>query len=516
MKRILFYFGVVVPGITFLSFIQPEPGNEFKVSCTIPEYISTNGTGNSPISNDYLLPIFEPSEDLLKACAKRRVELIEKMEGDIAIFGSAENLGRKVGNFYEYRQSSNFYYLTGFMESNAVLILMPDTENPFVMFVNPYLPWRAASTGDLFGIDGAKDIFGADQAYSFFEIRKILPEILKGKGKICMESGDEVTRKLVDDVLEGMGLKNKPEIIDIAPVVHEMRVIKDEVELKMLRKAIDITARSHREAMKATRPGLYEYEVEAIIEYNYRKSGAYRPGFASIVGSGRNSTILHYRDSEKEMMDGEMLLMDLGAEYNMYTADITRTIPVNGKFTKEQRELYEIVLNAQKAAIDLMKPGKGITESYNAALKVFAKGLFDLGLMTDINSDWQVRFYTIHGISHYIGLSVHDVGDYGRRTEKGRILEPGMILTIEPGIYMREDRLEYLHEYLGKSVPEEEIIAFLSKVGPVYEKYKNIGIRIEDDILITENGNEIVSAKAPREVEDIEKLMNEESLFIDG
>lgn len=457
----------------------------------------------------------EPSQTLMEACVKRRQALMDSLGGGITILSAAENLSRQVGNHFEYRQGSNFYYLTGFPEPNAVFLLIPGSENPFVMFVTPNIPWRTVSTGEIYGTEAAKKIFGADEVYSIRRLKELLPEFLKDKSPVYVESRDEKMRELVTDIFSEKTKQGKPEFRDPARVIHEMRVIKDQLEINTLLKAIDITSESHREAMKACRPDLYEYEIEAIIEYIYRKNGAYRPGFASIVGSGPNSTILHYRKSERKMLEGELLLVDIGGEFNMYTADITRTIPVNGKFTKEQKELYELVLKAQEEAIKLLIPGKGINESYKKALMVFADGLYNLGLVTDKNSTWQVRFYTVHGISHWLGLLVHDVGDYMRRSENGRILEPGMVLTIEPGLYLREDRLDYLHENLGSRVQKQEIDEFLEKVRPVYEKYKNIGIRIEDDILITETGHVVLSAKAPKTVDDIERTMTEKSRFVD-
>jgi len=267
--------------------------------------------------------------------------------------------------------------------------------------------------------------------------------------------------------------------------------------------------------MKAVEPGMFEYEVEAIIEYIFRKSGAERPGFPSIVGSGPNSTILHYEDNNRQTQDGDLLLMDVGAEYSHYTADVTRTIPVNGRFSAKQKEIYEVVLHAQKEAIKIAAPGVGIYEINNRGVEVIKEGLYRLGLITDKGSQWQHRAWLMYNISHWVGLDVHDVGGRGPDDGKGRRFEPGMVFTVEPGLYIREETLEYLPVMLGRSgATKEELEAFVNAVRPAVRKYANIGIRIEDDILVTESGHEILSSKVPKEIDAIEKLMKKKSYLI--
>lgn len=255
-----------------------------------------------------------------------------------------------------------------------------------------------------------------------------------------------------------------------------------------------------------------------MIEYTFRKFGSPLPAFTSIVASGSNATVLHYSISTRKMEDGDLLLFDIGAEYGYYSADVSRTIPVNGTFTAEQREIYELVLKAQKAAIDEMIQGNHLIAGQIKSNKIIVQGLYELGLITDPESDWQKKFYLLYPINHYLGMYVHDVGDYGASdmtfyeeiasdTVYGRTLEKGMVLTVEPGLYFRSDGLNQLFELFGEEVPHEEIQEFINEVSPVYEKYLNIGVRIEDDVLITDEGNVVLSGNIPKEVDEIERLI---------
>ncbi len=271
-------------------------------------------------------------------------------------------------------------------------------------------------------------------------------------------------------------------------------MIKSPYEIKQLREAIDITIEAQVQAMQSLHPGLWEYEVEALIEYVFKKRNSFDWAFPSIIASGPNATTLHYQDSQRQTQDGELLLMDIGAEYNYYAADITRTIPVNGKFTPEQTAIYQLVLTAQKAAIDWVQPGASVKAVHQKAVDVLKEGLLRLGLITDPASH-QYRVFTIHGIGHFVGLDVHDVS-HGDR------LESSMVLTVEPGIYVREDSEVRL---ANQGVTEKE----LEKIRPALRKFMNIGVRIEEDVLVTENGYQVLSEGAPREIREIEARMGE-------
>lgn len=430
--------------------------------------------------------------------ARRREKLMAEMDGGIAIFKNSE-------------ENKDFYYLTGFEEPRAAFLLIPDTDKKFIMFVLPFNPARKNWTGELCGIEGAVERFGADQAYPFDEFEKKLSHYLRGKNKIyCRFEDKELHEKLIQLTRRAPGTMMKA-MIDPTNFIHEMRLIKSPEEITIMQKAIDITCDAHIEVFKAAEPGMVEYELQAVIEYIYRKNGSPRNGFPCIVGSGPNSVVLHYQANNRRTRSGDMVVMDIGAEYGGYTADVTRTIPINGKFTKEQREIYQAVLNAQKETITMIAPGVGYKEVQELTREKIKEGLHQLGLITDTGSLWQYRVWLTHGTSHWLGLDVHDVGDYRRGDEKGRILEPGIVLTVEPGIYIQEDILDHLPDMLGSMAPEDEINAFVEKVKPIAARYANIGVRIEDDVLVTDDGHEILSKKAPKEINEIERLMAERS-----
>ena len=339
-----------------------------------------------------------------------------------------------------------------------------------------------------------------------------------------MESGstiymDRTDRSFYTELSEKAEKSGNSEIIDVSDILHELRVVKEPMEVDRLQKACNITAKSLTEVMKACRPGKYEFEMEALIEGTYLKYGSAMPGFNPIVASGPNSTTLHYEPNTRLMEEGDLLLMDIGADYGYYTADISRTIPVNGKFSEEQRAIYQLVLDAQGAAIEQMTPKHEFLDGQQAARKVIADGLAKLGLITDPEAKWQANFYTIHGFSHYLGMDVHDVGHTGLtrssyqgrssipKAVKSRKLEPGMVLTIEPGIYIREQGLNQIYELYRSEVDSMEIAAFVEAVQSEYLKYLHTGVRIEDDILITGEGNLVLSRHAPKEIDEIEQLM---------
>jgi Xaa-Pro aminopeptidase len=446
---------------------------------------------------------------------QRRQQLMAKMDGGVAIFKSAMVANRNNDVDYEYRQDSDFYYLTGFKEPNSAFLLIPGAEQEFIMFVQQLNPAMEIYIGKRNGVEGAMEVFGADTAFTFDKFEEKLPQYLSGKDKVYYSINDaEFNNKLLSIMKSRKG--NPPKhLIDPLPFVHEMRLIKDAGEIDLMKRSIEITSDAHIEAIKAVEPGMYEYEIEAIVEYIFRKNGCQSVGFPSIVGSGPNSTVLHYELNDRETRSGEVIVIDIGAEFGYYSADITRTIPVNGRFSKEQKEIYEVVLEAQQMGINSMAPGIGLNEIRQKIEDVIKDGLYRLGLITDTESKWQYRVWYPHGPCHWLGLDVHDVGNYYETDKKPyRILEVGMVTTVEPGIYIGENTLNELlklREYYGEEIQEEEINSFIDKVRTAADKYTNIGIRIEDDVLITESGHEVLSAKAPKNIKEIEKLMKKSS-----
>lgn len=450
--------------------------------------------------------------------AKRRQQLMQEMDGGIAIFKGGDIVERNDDIDYKFRQNSNFYYLTGFDEPGSACLLIPGAEKEFILFIQPKNPLQEMWLGNSPGFEEAMKKYGADTVYLINQFLKELPKYLKGKDKIYYSMNDEKTNEKVLSVFKpSWGAFSPKMIINPMFMIHELRLIKSKYEIELLQRAIDITCGAHSEAFKATKPGLFEYEIESIIEYKYLKNGSPRFAFPSIVGSGANSTILHYMDNNQQMKDGDVLLMDIGAEYGYYAADITRTIPVNGKFSKEQKEIYGIVLSAQKEGIAKIKPEVRLNEIENIISKTICNGLYELGLITEKNSDWQYRTWYNHGSSHWLGLDVHDVGSYLELDKSGsRKLMTGMVLTVEPGIYIGPKSLENIPlwlPYYNNDVSEEELKQFIEKVKPVAEKYMKIGIRIEDDVLVTNDGNKVLSAKAPKEIKEIETLMRKDSKF---
>lgn len=407
--------------------------------------------------------------------------------------------------------SSDIFYLTGFDEPDAALLFIPGERNEFILFVRPSNPGQALWTGNVYGTEGAQEIFGADKAHSLDQFEALLPNYLRNKEKIFFSFQDrDLASTLVQSIRRPWNQMPKT-LADLTEYIHEMRLIKNPKEVERIKKAADITCLAHIEAMKVAEPGINEAEIEAVIEFIFRREGGSGPGFPSIVGSGPNSTILHYESNNRQTQDGDLVVMDIGAEFEHYTADVTRTMPVNGKFSDKQRDLYTIVLQAQEAAVGMIAPGIGIDDIHFRAVGIIAEGLFGLGLITDTESPWQMRVWLMYRINHWLGMDVHDVGDYRRSRDSSRVLEPGMVLTVEPGVYIREESIDNLQKTLGRSVPEEEIRDFVDRVRPAVQKYKNIGIRIEDDVLVTENGHENLSLMAPKTIEEIEKTMKKKS-----
>jgi Xaa-Pro aminopeptidase len=444
---------------------------------------------------------------------KRREILLSKMNGGIAIIKGANPVNRNGDVEFPFRQNSDFYYLTGFDEPNSALLLLPDENNKFILFVRPKNIMMETWTGNRAGVEGAMKLFGADTAYGINSFEEILLNYLKQRSKIYINISDKELVKQVDSLYKRANGNQDKENVNIHKIISEMRVIKSQEEIELIKKACKITSEAQIEAMKAAKISRKEYELSAIIEYVFKKNAAQCYAFPSIVGSGINSTILHYEAGDKSLENGDIVVIDIGAEYNYYASDITRSIPANGKFTTEQKEIYGIVLEANKEAIQFAKPGAGLNEIQNRGKLFITEGLYKLGLITNKDKAWQTDVWMPHSISHYIGMDVHDVGDAGYFTAKGRTVEEGMVFSIEPGIYINKNTFSHLKDLYGFMVDKKELEDFMDSVKPFVEKFNGIGIRIEDTIVITKDGCEVLSSEAPKEIKEIEEIMKDKNKF---
>jgi Xaa-Pro aminopeptidase len=423
-------------------------------------------------------------------------ELMRRMEpNSIAILPGAREVRRSNDTEYRYRQDSDFFYMTGFNEPEAIAVVTPSKdEAKYTLFVRPRDPEREIWDGRRAGVEGAKEVYGADASFDIAEFNEKLIDLMNGAQNLYYRLGNgnpELDRIVISQIarMRSMGRKGvqPPQaIIDPGSLIHEMRLIKTEEEIAIMQRAADIAAEAHREAMKNARPGMKEYEVEALIEYIFRRSGAAAPAYTSIVGAGANATILHYINNDADLRDGDLLLVDAGAEYEGYASDITRTFPVNGRFSEAQRDVYELVLNCQQQCISMIAPGVTMEEMHKRSVEILTEGMVRLGLLQGdpaklIEEEKYKKFY-MHRLGHYIGLDVHDVGRYQMDGEP-RSVEAGMVMTVEPGIYIAAET---------EDIPE---------------KYRGIGIRIEDDVLVTGDGYRILTEKAPKQIEEIEALM---------
>jgi Xaa-Pro aminopeptidase len=431
-----------------------------------------------------------------KLLAKRRQEVMQHMGGGVAILPTAPQHIRNRDVHYRFRPDSDFYYLTHFPEPEAVAVLVPGREHgEYILFCREKNPEKEIWEGRRAGLEGARELYGADDAFPIDDIDEILPGLLENREKVFYSMGrfKDFDARLIGWVNEVRdkarnGVHAPGEFVDLNHILHEMRLIKRPEEIRLMKRAAKVSSSAHRRAMQACRPGMREYEVEAELVYEFKKGGSPYPAYPPIVGGGANACVLHYTENSDELNGGELLLIDAGAEIDGYAADITRTFPVNGKFSGEQRAVYELVLAAQHAAIEQARPGKHWNEPHDAAVRVLTQGLKDLGLLkgNDVaghieKGDYK-RFY-MHRTGHWLGMDVHDVGDY-KIEDSWRLLEPGMVLTVEPGLY------------IAAGSPD------------VDERFWNIGVRIEDDVLVTRDGNEVLSADAPKTVGEIEALMN--------
>jgi|WetSurMetagenome_2_1015567.scaffolds.fasta_scaffold08561_7 Xaa-Pro aminopeptidase len=458
----------------------------------------------------------ELSGDQQKVYADRRENLMVQINNGIVILRSGDvNDDER----YNFRVADNFYYITGFTEPFSAVAIRKDKSYPtYTLFVKERNFREIKYNGETPKIDDIMVTYRADTVLSYSELPKVIRENVRTGTPIYIDFKDSL---LNNDILDKLHkLKSSGKLIkDISPILNEMRVHKDTNEIKRLQKAVDIIGEAFMNSCRICKPSMYEFEIEAAIAYTYLNLGCPMASFPPIIASGPNDVIFHYSANNRKMKEGDLVLIDIGAEYGYYASDITRTIPVNGKFSKEQKDIYELVLEAQNAAISEMKPGNYFTRGDHKSAEVFAQGLFKLGLITDLKSKWQKKFYILYpAINHYIGLYVHDAGDFGvpysvydeyamNDTTFGRTLEKGMVLTVEPGLYFRANGLSGLFELFGKEATHEEIQQFIDDVAPVYEKYKNIGVRIEDDILITDTGCIVLSKNIPREIDEIERIM---------
>lgn len=427
--------------------------------------------------------------------AKRRKELMKKIDPrGIVILFSAPACVRNNDCDYVYRQNSDFYYLTGFAEPESIAILAPKRKaGEFILFNRVRDREHEIWEGKRAGQEGARKDYHADQAFAIHEFAAMLPELIEGREHVYYPLGkDKAADHCITTAIEKIrskirnGVRAPISLVDVSDILHEMRLFKSPAEINLMRKAAEISAKAHIRAMQACRPGIYEYELEAELLYEFQRQGARNPAYTCIVGNGANSCILHYNTNREKISDGNIVLIDAGAEYEYYAADITRTFPANGRFSPEQKAVYEIVLDAQVAGIKAIRPGVAFPAIQKIMVKIITQGLVDIGILNGNVSDLiekEAYFdYYMHKSGHWLGLDVHDAGRY-KIGDKWRTLEPGMVLTVEPGIYISADI---------KGVPK---------------RWQHIGVRIEDDILVTEKGHEVLSAAAPKTVAEIEDLM---------
>jgi len=425
----------------------------------------------------------------------RRARLIARMDsvgGGVAILPTATEKTRNRDATYPYRADSYFQYLTGFTEPEAVLVLVAGESPKSILFCRDRDPDKEIWDGYRYGPEGALEKFGFDEAHSIAALDEKLPGLIANQPSLWHSLGFEpewdarIGRALNAVRAQSRAGKRAPTSVhDLRAALDEMRLIKDGQEIALMRRAADIAAAAHRRAMCAAAPGRYEYEIEAEFLHEFRRQGSQFPAYTTIVASGPGACVLHYVNNDRRMQDGELLLIDAGCELDGYASDITRTFPVNGRFSGPQEDVYELVEAAQAAAIAAIRPGVHFMAPHEAAVKVLAQGMIDLKLLHGsvdavIESESYKRFY-MHRTSHWLGMDVHDVGDY-KTGDDWRQLSPGMVLTVEPGCYIR---------------PADDVPA----------AFHDIGIRIEDDALVTLNGCEILTAAAPKSIADIEALM---------
>ncbi len=426
---------------------------------------------------------------------KRRKQLMQRIgKGNLALIGSASTHARNRDVNYPFRQDSDFYYLTGFNEPDSLAVFIPEREQgEYILFCREFDEKKALWEGAHAGLEGATTHYEADDSFPIEDLNDILPGMLENKTKVFYPMGrdSDLDHKLLDWInhirrQSRTGVIAPGELVSLEHILHEMRLFKSAAELKLMRRAATVSAAAHVRAMQKCKAGLYEYQIEAEIINHFLQDGLRAVAYPSIVAGGKNACTLHYTENASKLKNGDLLLVDAGAECDHYAADITRTYPVSGHFSEPQKQLYQLVLDSQLAAIEEIKPKQSMQFAHEASVNVLTKGLVSLGLLkgrvaTLIKNEKYKQFY-MHRIGHWLGMDVHDVGDY-KINQEWRVLERGMVLTIEPGLYIPAD---------CKTVDEQ---------------WRGIGIRIEDDILVTADGHEVLTCDVPKTIAEIERLM---------
>ncbi|MEY3807943.1 MAG: hypothetical protein RI893_919 [Pseudomonadota bacterium] len=425
----------------------------------------------------------------------RRKQLMQQIGiGNIALIGSAATRARNRDVDYPFRQDSDFYYLTGFNEPDSLAVFIPGRkQGEYILFCREFDEKKALWEGAHAGLEGATTHYKADDSFPIADLDDILPGMLEDKAKVYYPMGrdSELDHNLlvwINHIRDQSrtGVIAPGELVSLEHILHEMRLFKSPEELKLLRRAADISAKAHVKAMQKCKAGLYEYQIEAELIYHFIQDGLRAVAYPSIVAGGKNACVLHYTENSDKLKNGDLLLIDAGAECDHYAADITRTFPVSGRFSEPQKLLYQLVLDAQTAALAHIKPGLPWHLAHDASVETITKGLVALGLLKgkvgELIKDEKYKQFYMHRIGHWLGMDVHDVGDY-KVDKEWRLLEPGMVLTVEPGLYIPVDCLT------------------------VDEQWRGIGIRIEDDILVTALGYEILTSGVPKTIADIESLM---------
>jgi len=426
---------------------------------------------------------------------KRRKLLMQQIgEGNIAIVASASSHTRNRDVEFPFRQDSDFYYLTGFNEADSLAVFIPGREQgEYILFCQEFDEKKALWEGAHAGLEGATEHYEADDSFPIDDMDEILPGMLENKGKVFYPMGrdPDLDHQLLEWITKirkqsRNGVNAPGELVSLEHLLHEMRLFKSAEELELMRKAAEVSCKAHVRAMQQCQPGVYEYQIEAEVVHQFMQQGLRYVAYPSIVAGGKNACVLHYVENKDKLNAGDLLLIDAGAECDHYAADITRTFPVSGKFSPAQKQLYQLVLDAQYAAIEQVQPGQPWNKAHDVSVKVLTTGLVKLGLLEGnidklIEDETYKQFY-MHRIGHWLGMDVHDVGDY-KINDEWRLLEPGMVLTIEPGLYIPKN------------------------CETVDKKWRGIGIRIEDDVVVTQEGHEVLTHAAPKEIDEIESLM---------